>query len=104
MIRLKLIEITNRRVPKEDNFFTTLDLAVSQKFYQRVYNLFPKLKIHFMEFTPGSSNHRFDLIKLIAKTYIKIIIHNINKRYTDQEQGTNIRRELSKFIYFFNHQ
>lgn len=47
--------------------------------------------------------HGFNLLKLITKSYCKIRIHNLAKKYTVKIQGDLVRKKLNKLI-LFSHQ
>lgn len=95
--------VTNNKIPSESGFFTTLVLAISQRFYYKIDEMFPTLKEHFADIAPDEESHAFSLIKKITFSYCRIRIFNIAKKYTEKIQGTNVRRELNKLI-IFNHQ
>jgi hypothetical protein len=66
--------------------------------------LFPSLIDHIYNSSAVyEEQHVYILIKNVINMYIKIRLKNLAKKMTEEIQGANVRRELSKLI-LFNHQ
>uniref|UniRef100_A0A1Y1KUR7 DNA transposase THAP9 C-terminal domain-containing protein n=4 Tax=Photinus pyralis TaxID=7054 RepID=A0A1Y1KUR7_PHOPY len=97
----RMMIMTDGALPPETGFFDTFMVAVAQKTYE--YNLFEELDHHFSCFAFSEENHKFLLIKLIIKNYLKIRIFSLGRRYTQKMSGPLVRQQLTKLI-LFNHQ
>lgn len=56
----KVMLVTNNKIPSDNGFFTTLVLAISQRFYCKIDEMFPTLQEHFTDIAPDEG-HGFSL-------------------------------------------
>ena len=63
--------------------------------------VFRDLDNHMFD-TPIYKNHIFTLVKLLAKCYCKIRLHQLGKFESAKVSGVNVRKTLSKLVLFKN--
>jgi hypothetical protein len=61
--------------------------------------VFADLTDHMFDSSP-ESNHVFSLIKLISQCYMKIRMHAIAKKYTEDAIGNKVCKQLTKLVLF----
>jgi hypothetical protein len=98
-------DCADNKLPKEEYFIDSTTLLTCQKYYGMAEYLFPSLKDHIYNSSAVyEEQHVYILIKIFINMYIKIRLKNLaKKKMTEEIQGANVRRELTK-LNLFNHQ
>jgi hypothetical protein len=97
-------DCADNKLPKEEYFTDSTTLLTCQKYYGMAEYLFPSLKDHIYNSSAVyEEQHVYILIKKFINMYIKIRLKNLAKKMTEEIQGANVRRELTK-LNLFNHQ
>ena len=63
--------------------------------------VFVDLKDHMFD-DSVSNNHIFQLVKLISKTYSRVILFHLGKEFSSEITGEKIRKKYGKLIHFKN--
>ena len=63
--------------------------------------IFVDLRDHMFD-DSVSNNHIFNLVKLISKTYSRVILFHLGKEFSSQVTGEKIRKKYGKLILFKN--
>ena len=63
--------------------------------------VFVGLRDHMLDHSI-SENHVFQLVKLIAKSYSRVILFHLGKEFSSESIGEKIRKKYGKLIHFKN--
>ena len=64
-------------------------------------DIFPDLNDHMLE-TAVTDNHVFQLVKKVTKSYCKVRMYHLGRKYTEDMTGEIVRKKLTKLIHFKN--
>lgn len=84
------------KLPHTQNLLTAICLVVLKEVGLRT---FTSLNSHMFDSTP-ESNHIFNLIKCVARSYATIRLHHLAKQKTVAIAGAKIRKQLTKLVLF----
>ena len=92
-----MLRSTGGNLPTTSNITPSIVSVVLEEAIDK--DVFSSINNHMFDSTP-ENNHLINLIKCIAKCFLKIRMHHLAKEKTAQVKGENIRKTLTKAILF----
>ena len=94
---VRMLRSTGGNLPTTSNITPSIVSVVLEEAIDK--DVFSSINNHMFDSTP-ENNHLINLIKCIAKCFLKIRMHHLAKEKTAQVRGENIRKTLTKAILF----
>jgi hypothetical protein len=91
--------VQSEKPPNCRGFAEALTMAVMQETMSERAAVFADLHDHMFDTEP-ENNHVVQLVKHVAREYVKIRLYHWGKEYTAMFTGNKIRKQLSKLILF----